>query len=342
MPWSTGRIETYRCRRAGRDPGAPAASAARGSDGRSPRRRGRRSPAPAGADVHGGSWCTRVTAATRRRHRGSTRWRRGRMTRRLPWPAPFVARPAAYVRPDGSTGRSGETLAPGAGVSGLVGAAAQDALVADPARDAACIERLEQALGELPRDAEPVAQLGQRDPPALAGQLHHRPLGERDRLCCEGQVAAGADGPAGGDEVGERPLVAGADRRRRERRRREPGVELLGGRRRRLGWRRRAGSGARFGAARRTRGGSGSVTIPPARVIAGPVSRITTRSPGAATARLRSRSCTRPAAPGTSSPPPGIATRAVSSAVPWCTITGSPFRRPRGADSSTRTSHSSR
>src|SRR6476661_4807285 len=67
-----------------------------------------------------------------------------------------------------------ETLASGTGVSG-VGAggvarpAPEDALVAHPAGDAAGVERLEERLGVLARDGEPVAELRERDAPGLAG-----------------------------------------------------------------------------------------------------------------------------------------------------------------------------
>src|SRR5512146_2316107 len=68
-------------------------------------------------------------------------------------------------------------------------AAPQDALVTDAACDAAGVERLQEALGELARDPEPVAELSQRDAPRASRQLHDRRLCRRERLLGERQVA---------------------------------------------------------------------------------------------------------------------------------------------------------
>ena len=108
--------------------------------------------------------------------------RRDRTRRRLPCGAPFcAATPGAYV----GSGAPGPAAREPPGPAprwfqprsvGLEGAAAKDALVSDSAGDAAGVERLEQRLRELARDAEPVAELGQRDAAAGCRELDDRGL----------------------------------------------------------------------------------------------------------------------------------------------------------------------
>ena len=131
-------------------------------------------------------------------------------------------------------------------------AAAQDALVADAAGDAAGVHRLEQALCVLARHAQPVAQLGEGDAAVRLRELHRRGAGFGERLGGEREVASGPHRPTLLDERGDRRPVAGLERGRLERGLRQAGVEPLDGvvihrrpplGRRRLG--RRLGNGAR-------------------------------------------------------------------------------------------------
>ena len=218
--------------------------------------------------------------------------------------------------------------------------AAQDALVADAAGDAVRVERLEQPLRVLARDPQPVAQLRQRHAAgapasstvaaracsnASAVKARSRPA-RTARPCSTsaasaaascGSSAGGCSGVAASRACSASTAAAGTD-----------GLAAGAGRLRR---RRRGGAaagrggighgGARHGDLRARQAHDQAIAGRGGHLPAQPQLRV----------GLPSRSAPRSPRAGPRSPG--------ASAVPWWTVTTSPWRRPCPADASTRSRH---
>ena len=213
-------------------------------------------------------------------------------------------------------------------------AAAQHALVADAAGDAVGVERLEQRLGVLARDAEPVAQLGQRHAAGGAGQLDRRGPRLLERLGREGQVASGPHRPALLDERRERGRILRPQRRRLQRARGQPGVQRLdrGGRAPPAS----APAGGGSARARRRDAPAGRGGIGHGRPRDGDLGARQAHDQAVAGGgrHLPAQPQLHVGLPARAAPRSPRAGRRVAgaSAVPWCTVTTSPWRRPCAAD----------